>query len=286
VTLCGITDEASPLLEGQLAAHEELGWTAIELRTVGGVNVCEMDDPPFDAVARLVEERRFQVPCLASAIANWSRPITADFSRDRADLLRAAPRARRLGARFIRIMSWPNDGLPAAQWRREALARLRELSRIAEAEGVTLVLENCSGWASQSPRELREAIDETGCDRLRIVFDTGNAVADGGSREDSWIFYEAARPFIAHVHVKDCVREASGEVRYTWPGEGWGMVPEVLEDLHATGWDGAVSIEPHITGQIHRGSAGGEAEGARTIYCEYGRRTAGLLARARGLSGG
>lgn len=286
MTLCGIADEASPLLEGQLAAHEELGWSAVELRTVAGVNVCEMDDRLFDDVARLVEARRFRVPCLASAIANWSRAITADFTRDSADLLRAAPRARRLGARFIRIMSWPNDGLPAAEWRREALARLRELSRIAEAEGVTLVLENCSGWASQTPRELREAIEETGSASLRLVFDTGNAVADGGSREDSWGFYEAARPFIAHVHVKDCVREASGDVRYTWPGEGWGMVTEVLADLHATGWDGVVSIEPHITGQIHRGSAGGEAAEARAIYCEYGRRAAGLLARACGLSGG
>jgi L-ribulose-5-phosphate 3-epimerase len=280
VKLCGIADEASPSLEGQLDAHAELGWRTIELRTLGGVNVCEIDDDAFDRAARLVAARGFEVPCLASAIANWARPITADFSRDRDDLLRAAPRARRLGARFIRIMSWPNDGLAAAEWRAEALRRLRELSRIAEGEGVTLVLENCSGWAAQTPAALRAAIEETGSPRLRVVFDTGNAVADGGTREDPWLFYEAARPFVAHVHVKDCVRDSSGRIRYTWPGEGWGMAAEVLADLHAAGWDGTVSIEPHITGQIHRGSAGGEAENAREVYLEYGRKAAALVARA------
>ncbi len=286
MTLCGIADEASPVLEGQLDAHEELGWRAVELRTIAGVNVCEMGEPAFDAAACLAVMRGFRVPCLASAIGNWSRPITSDFSRDTADLLRAAPRARRLGAAFIRIMSWPNQGLPESCWRKEALSRLRELSRIAEGEGVTLVLENCSGWAAQSPSALREAVEHVGSERLRIVFDTGNAVADGGEREDSWRFYEAARPYIVHVHVKDCLRGPAGEVCYTWPGDGWGMVPEVLAGLHATGWAGAVSIEPHITGQIHRGSTGGEAPNARDVYREYGRRAAALLDRVRGLSGG
>ena len=109
--LCGIADEASPSLQGQLEAHEDLGWKAIELRTIGGLNVCEMDEGVFIAAAELIRARGFTVPCLSSAIANWSRPVSGDFARDTADLLRAAPRMRRLGARFIRIMSWPMRSL-------------------------------------------------------------------------------------------------------------------------------------------------------------------------------
>ena len=64
------------------------------------------------------------------------------------------------------------------------------------------------------------------------------------------------------------------------------MVREILADLAATGWDGTVSIEPHIAGQIHRGSAGGEAENARSVYIEYGRKVEALLAGAAGLRRG
>ncbi|MCX7037735.1 MAG: sugar phosphate isomerase/epimerase, partial [Spirochaetes bacterium] len=253
--LTGIADEASPSLDEQLDANEELGWASIELRSVGKTNVCEMDEAAFDGVADAVEARRFFVPCLASGIANWSRPITADFPRDVADLRRAAPRMRRLGTRLIRIMSWPNDGLAEDAWRAEALRRLRELAQIAAGEGIVLALENCSGWASASPATLRGAVEEIGSANLRILFDTGNAVGDRGGHDDSWRFYEAARPYICHVHVKDCAPGPAGEAVYGWPGEGWGMVREILADLAGTDYDGAVSIEPHISGQIHKGSA-------------------------------
>jgi sugar phosphate isomerase/epimerase len=284
--LSGIADEASPDLAGQLDTHAELDWSSIELRTISGVNVCEMDDGDFEAAVQLIRARESSVPCVASPIANWGRAISGEFSRDTADLRRAAPRMRRLGARFLRIMSWPNDGRAQEAWRAEALRRLRELARIADGEDVVLVLENCSGWASQSPDNLRAAVEETGSGRLRILFDTGNAVADGGDQEDSWSFYQAARPFISHVHVKDCLRGPTGEITYTWPGEGWGMVREILSDLLASGYEGAVSIEPHISGQIHKGSAGGEAANARQVYLEYARRTGAILDGLAGVKRG
>lgn len=284
--LSGIADEASPDLAGQLDTHAEAGWSSIELRTIGGVNVCEMDDVSFEAIVQPIRARGFSVPCVASAIANWGRAISGEFSRDTADLRRSAPRMRRLGTCFVRIMSWPNDGLAPEAWRAEALRRLRELARIADGEDVVLVLENCSGWASQSPDNLRAAVEETGSRRIRILFDTGNAVADGGNQEDSWRFYQAARPFIAHVHVKDCLRRPTGETTYTWPGDGWGMVPEILSDLLVSGYEGAVSIEPHISGQIHKGTAGGEAVNARQVYLEYARRTEAILDGLAGLRRG
>ncbi len=36
--LSGIADEGSPQLARQLEAHKDLGWRAIELRTLNGVN--------------------------------------------------------------------------------------------------------------------------------------------------------------------------------------------------------------------------------------------------------
>ncbi|MCX7029835.1 MAG: sugar phosphate isomerase/epimerase [Spirochaetes bacterium] len=279
--ITGIADEASPTLEGQLDAHAELGWKTVELRSIDGVNVGQLDDSAFDRVRATLERRGFGVTCFSSAIANWARKITADFAVDVADLRRSAPRMRQLGTRFIRIMSWPNDGMAEREWRREVFRRLRELVRIAEDGGVVLAHENCSGWGGESPQNLAALLGEIDSPALRIVFDTGNPVAHGGPRDISWAFYRAARPFIEYFHIKDCVPGDKGEM-YTYPGEGHGMVREIVVDLLATGYTGAFSIEPHIATQIHTGKGPTAGMDARAIYLEYGRRAQALFAEITG----
>jgi sugar phosphate isomerase/epimerase len=274
--ITGIADEASPTLDGQLDAHAELGWNTVELRGIDGVNVGQLDDAAFDRVRATLARRGFGVTCFASAIANWSRRITGDFALDTGDLSRSAPRMRKLGTRFIRIMSWPNDGLPEPAWRREVFRRMKELVRIAEDGGVVLAHENCSGWGGESPENLAALVGEIGSPALRIVFDTGNPVAHGGPRDIAWKFYKAARPFIEYFHVKDCVPGEKAET-YTYPGEGWGMVREIIADLLATGYAGAFSIEPHIAAQVHTGKGPAAGLDARAIYLAYGRKAQALI---------
>ena len=122
----GISDEAGKTIDRQIAAHRELGWSYLELRTVNGVNLTRLPDDEFDQVYRAVSEAGMRVSCFASAIANWARPITCDPEIDRQDLARAIPRMHRFGTRFIRVMSYPNDPekpVPEDEWRREAIAR-------------------------------------------------------------------------------------------------------------------------------------------------------------------
>ncbi|HEB09919.1 MAG TPA: sugar phosphate isomerase/epimerase, partial [Spirochaetales bacterium] len=190
---------------------------------------------------------------------------------------RSVVRMRRLGTEYIRIMSYPNDGLEQREWRKEVFRRLKELTRIAAGENITLVHENCSGWGGRSAENLRILLEEMDSPNFQIVFDTGNPVAEGHPREESWSFYEAARPFIKHIHIKDCKLSEDGEVVYTYPAAGWSMVREIIADALAGGYKGAFSIEPHMAVQIHLGgdlSAGVDPE---EVYLEFGRRTNKLL---------
>jgi sugar phosphate isomerase/epimerase len=184
---------------------------------------------------------------------------------------------QRLGARFIRVMSYPNDGLSEADWRKEAIRRMKELARIAEAGDVVMVHENCSGWGGMSPENQKILLEEVHSPSLQIVFDTGNPVGEGHPPEETWDFYQTALPFIKHVHIKDCAKNEKGEIEYTYPGEGQSMVRRICKSILDLGYDGAFSIEPHITAQIHLGtsSSGREAE---EIYLEYGRRVNTMLA--------
>jgi sugar phosphate isomerase/epimerase len=155
MTITGIADEGSPELKDQIRIHRELGWNTLELRLIGKTNICAIDDQAFDRVYAALQEERMKVICFASSIANWARPITSDFQTDVEELKRAMPRMQRLGTRFIRVMSYPNDGLSEGEWRKEAIRRMKELARMAAGGDVVMVHENCSGWGGSSIRAIR-----------------------------------------------------------------------------------------------------------------------------------
>lgn len=127
----GIGDEAAPDLAGQVAAVVGLGWTGLELRTVNRVPVAALSPVAFGRVAETVLGAGLRVVCLDSHIG--CRSIGGSFADDLVELDVLATRAAALGCRYLRIMSWPNDGLPAAEWRRRVLERVRRLADRAAA---------------------------------------------------------------------------------------------------------------------------------------------------------
>ncbi len=272
----GIADEGSASISRQLEIHKQLGWSSIELRTVEGRNICEMDDRDFEQVAAAVIDTGFSVSAFGSAIANWSRPVTGDFSIDRHDLLRAVPRMKTLNTDYIRVMSYTSGGLPEREWAEEALKRLKELVRIAEGEGVVLVHENCDGWASQTPANLKRMLGEIDSKALQIVFDPGNPLNHGSEPEEVWDFYHAAKPRIVHFHIKDCYVNEEGKPEHCFPGQGQCEIRPIVEDLEASGYRGMYAIEPHMTVQIHK-SMEGDAEAMEKNYIQYGTTAVKLL---------
>jgi sugar phosphate isomerase/epimerase len=88
---------------------------------------------------------------------------------------------------------------------------------------------------------------------LRCNFDTGNTFIAG---HDPLEYLQALRPYVVHCHIKDVSAELAAAVRGEETGIGSSIVPvgggvnaenirRCLEYLHATRWDGVVSIECH-----------------------------------------
>jgi sugar phosphate isomerase/epimerase len=88
---------------------------------------------------------------------------------------------------------------------------------------------------------------------LRCNFDTGNTFIAG---HDPLEYLKALRPYVVHCHIKDVSAELAAAVRGEETGIGSSIVPvgggvnaenirRCLEYLHATRWDGVVSIECH-----------------------------------------
>jgi sugar phosphate isomerase/epimerase len=277
--LAGFTDEASPILEKQIEALKLLGWQGIEIRMVKNgeksVHFDDLDDDTFYKMADKINEAGIKIVSYGTQIANWSRKISSDFTLDTAELKRIAPRMKRTGTAFARIMSYPNDGLAENEWGNETIRRIKELCLIAEDNGILLCHENCSGFASQSAKNTLRMIEEVNSKALKLIFDTGNFWEAGYSSAE---FYQTVKEHVVHVHIKDYVKDLSSKSGWSavFAGDGAGEVDKVLQILKADGYNGWYSIEPHLAAVAHEGK---EAAGKNSfdLFVEYGQRFEKML---------
>ncbi len=177
--ISGFTDEVSDDLGVQIKALRELGWSHVDLRTVGGKNVSSLTDDEFDRVHEQLAEQGITIACFGSTVANWGRDAFNDFDTDLAEMKRSVRHMRRAGVRSIRIMSYRVDEpVPlGSEIESRILFNIGELVKVAEDNGVICLHENCQTWGGQSylhSLRLLEAVDSPA---LRLIFDTGNPVS-------------------------------------------------------------------------------------------------------------
>lgn len=285
IKLTGIADEAGADLDIQIKAHKELGWDSIESRVieVDGVkgNLHEVPQETFDKAVAKLEEAGMKVSGFGSIIANWAHKIEDDFSITEDEISRAIPRMQRLGTKLIRIMSYAvrkdeNGNDLADQFEAERIKRLIEIKKRFDDAGLTVIHENCMNWGGMGVsyvHRLNEAIPG-----LKWVFDTGNPVVipdrdKPGQNQDSWEMYQAIKPNMVHVHVKDAFwNPTKKDGDYQYPGDGAGQVERIMKDLVDTGYQGYVSIEPHVAVVFHGAGAADNLspeEKAREQYDSY-----------------
>lgn len=271
--LCGIGDEAAAGSADQISALTQLGWDLIELRNVDSVALADLDAEAFGTLVRKLDTAGLQVACVDSRIANWGRCVTADFTEDLRELDILAERCARLNTRLVRVMSYPNDGLDERDWRDEVYRRMRLLAARAEDAGLTLVHENCAGWAGREATRMLDLLDHVNSPALKLLFDTGNGVAYG---YDSYPLLREIVPHVVHVHIKDAVGDTEDQ-QYVLPGEGVCRVAECLRLLLDHGYRGVCSIEPHINVRPHESLAAAGTGGLDT-FVAYGRALERLMA--------
>lgn len=288
IRLSGFADEAADGIEGQIAAIKELGWKGIELRSIDGVNAHDLDDGKFDEVRRALDASGIQVNCLGSTIANWGKSVDEDFPASMKTVERAIKRMKLLGTKFVRIMSYAislDEGgcLIGDQKFQNRATRLNEICGRFEAEGIVPVHENCLNYGGISwghTLELLKAVPA-----LRLVFDTGNPSLTPDftkplpyPNQDAWEAWKHLKSHVAHIHVKDGWRDVNtGKEHYVYPGEGPSRVANILADIMASGYDGWLTIEPHMAVVFHDTSVSSPEERRKAIFVEYGHRLETML---------
>lgn len=263
------TDEVHDDLETALRVARELGMRQVELQEFWGTPVTRLSDDELARTRDLLDRYEMTVsgigtlflkPVLLGQAPRGRVAQDAAFQRD-LELLRASIRvAQRLGAPMVRTFSFRRDDmvglgnpsplLPAGgAIPDEILEKIVEGIRLAAREaadaGLILGLENVrSCWANggvNAGRILR-AVDHPA---FKAIWDPGNDYVSCGEHFSAG--YEAVKPFICHVHVKDARIRDRATGLTAWEAVGAGEVDYVgqFAALRRDGYAGTLSLETH-----------------------------------------
>jgi sugar phosphate isomerase/epimerase len=252
-TLSGFADEISPSLDEQLAVLAAEFISHLELRSVWSTNVADLDDAELARFRRALGAAGVRVSAIGSPIGKigLDAPLGPELDR----LRRVADVAGELGTKTVRVFSFfMPPGEPPQRHRQQVIDRMRALASIAEDRGLVLAHENEKEIYGDRPERCADLIAAVGSPALRATFDAANFVQCGVRPHSE--AYGLLRPYLVYVQVKDALA-ATGEV--VPAGQGDGEVRETLSALGNEGFEGYLSLEPHLAaGGRHGGFSGPE----------------------------
>ena len=244
-TLSAFADEASQSIDEQIAVLTESQIDHVDLRNVDGTNIVEL--PPDHA-----EQVRQKLDAAGIGVCMYGSPmgkidIADDFEIDLKRLRHLGEMKKVFGASAVRIFSYFNQhGADDAAWRAEALDRLNRLAELAEELGLVLYHENelgIYGGMLEGVSVLRDEVHKRHPEHFKLIFDFDNYNQGG---EDVWANWLELRDTTGAIHLKESKRKPDGGYQHVPAGEGDGHIPEILADLAERGWEGPLTLEPHL----------------------------------------
>jgi len=245
VILSGFADEISPELDDQLATLAAESISHLELRSVWSTNVADLGSGQLASFRRALDDAGVAVSAIGSPIGkiDIEAPLGPELERMR----RVADIAIELGTQIVRVFSFfMPSGEPPERHRSQVIDRMCALTQVAEDRGLVLAHENEKEIYGDRPERCADLITAVGSPAFQATFDAANFVQCGVRPHTEG--YGLLRPYLVYLQVKDALA-ATGEV--VPAGQGDGQVRETLSALRDSGFEGYVSLEPHL-GQAGR----------------------------------
>jgi len=254
-----ITDGISRNFEYALDTMVETGLEYVELQYLWEKQVGDLTDADIERVKGLIEERDLKVSCIShhnlSALPVDTAVDAPAYQAHITTLQRCIDVAQALGTNLVRIFSFRKEMvlfgadpvISEGAWT-TLLNRLEEPLRIADAAGITLVIETAISGNVTSAHLARKLIDELDAPHLKVLWDPCSSLycteipyPDG---------YEVIREHIAHVHLKDGVVNlpaATFDFCAMRQGQMDPYYNDIVNALKRDGYEGAISLESVYT---------------------------------------
>ena len=236
--LTGFADEIAGDLTTQMDNLQKLGMHYVEMRGVDGNNLIYHTDEKVKEIKERLDGAGIALSALGSPLGKIG--IEDPFEKHFEEFKRAVEIAHKMDTKNIRMFSFYIPEGKNAEYKGKVFDRIGQFVDYAVANDAVLLHENEKDIYGEQAKECRELMDAFYGDHFKAIFDFANFVQ---AKQDTLEAYELLKDYIAYVHVKDALWENGSVVP---AGFGDGNVAAILKDLYAKGYDGFLSLEPHL----------------------------------------
>ena len=232
--LYAFADEASKMVDLQIAAMKRNGLQGLEARNVDGTNVSRITLEKAKEVRQKMDDNGLVTWSIGSPIGK----IALDRWEEHAERLKHTLEiANILGAENLRMFSFfmEQDDIP--NHTQEVIDKLGTFLEITKGTGVALCHENekgIYGATAESCLTLHKALPQ-----LKGIFDPANFVQCGVDTAKAW---EMLHAYTYYLHIKDALPDGN----VVPSGKGVGNVAAIVASYLAAGGK-HMTIEPHLT---------------------------------------
>ena len=237
--ISGFSDEIASDIDTQFTVLNKLGIKYFEPRGINGKNISTLNDSEVLALKARMEEYGIKASSIGSPIGKIK--ITDNFEEHFEVFKRVVKTAKMLDTQYIRMFSfYHNGGAWTSEERADVIAKLDRMIDYAKENDVILLHENEKDIYGDTADRCLDLMETLGCDNFKAVFDPANFVQ---CHQDTREAYDKLQKYVAYMHIKDA-KAADGSV--VPAGHGDGNFDYLLIRLFASGYDGFLSLEPHL----------------------------------------
>ena len=233
-------DEIAESLDRQIEVLSRLGISYVELRSADGINVSDFTMDFAKEVKKKLDQANIRISAIGSPIGKIG--IDDDFDAHLQKLSHTEQMADIFETPYIRMFSFfmPEGCEDYSPYKDEVMARLGKFVDYAKANDIILLHENEKDIYGDVASRCLEIQKNFYCDHFKAVFDFANFVQ---CKQDTLEAYEMMKPYVEYIHIKDARWDDASVVP---PGTGDGHVAEILAKFKAAGYQGYLSLEPHL----------------------------------------
>jgi sugar phosphate isomerase/epimerase len=239
----------------------EYGVRGAEVRTLWDKNIADAPREYWQRAKDLLDAKGMHVVGVASPFFKCDLPgqetegpagplhsATARGLGDQIKLLEYCIEAARFfDTNLISVFSFWKHGALTPEIEEQIVDAFTEPAALAEQAGIILGLENEHACYLGTGAQVGRVLAEIASPAVRAIWDPGNALMDGELPFPNG--YDAVKPFVTHVHVKDVVMKP-GASQPEWTVVGGGQIDYrgQIAALRADGYPGYLSLETHWSG--------------------------------------
>ncbi len=247
--LSAFADEISPDLDVQMEVCASHGINHIDVRAIDGTNVSKFTVEQATEYAKRMSDNGFKTACLGSPLGKIR--IDQDLPDHLELTRRCCEIAHAMGTDSIRMFSfYPPEGGDVTAHRGEVMDMLAKMAQIGAETGILMMHENESNIYGDIPERVVDIFHTVQSEYLKGIFDPANFVTDGVAPfDEGW--KKGLSGCTERFHIKDKI---PGDKACVPAGDGHGQIEQTLAAAKAQGFDGLLTLEPHL---FHAGQFAG-----------------------------